>query len=303
MAEATTKAINWSEQLLRTLLFAPGNHPRKLARVATFGADAIILDLEDAVAIGQKEIARDAVRAALPSYLETVTIVRINGLATDWWAADLTAVVGPNLDAIVLPKTETPDDLQRVAAWLDDLEAQRGLAHGAIRLFPLIETAAAVARVEEIARNAPERVVTLLFGAADFTADLGIDLTGDATEILYARSRVVVAARAARLAAPIDSPYLLDLHDEAGLLADTHRSRQLGFQGRAVIYPPHVATVNQVFSSVSPEELARAQKFVEAFEAAEASGSASIQVDGKFVDYPIYRRALRTLRLQQPVDR
>lgn len=290
--------IDWSNQLLRSLLFAPGNQPRKLAKVGTFGADAIVLDLEDAVATGEKAAGRSLVRAALPTY-SAVVIVRPNGLATGLCAEDLAAVVSPALDAILLPKSESPDDLQAVDALLATLEAREGIPTGTIRILPLIETARGVSRVEEIVREAPVRVPTLAFGPADFTADLGVDLTRDGTEILYARSRIVVAARAAGLAPPIDGPFLFDLQDQDGLVADCRKARQLGFQGKIVIYPPHVAPVNDAFSEVAPEELAAARRVVEAFEAAEAAGAAAIQVDGKLVDYPIYHRARHKLRLYQ----
>jgi citrate lyase subunit beta/citryl-CoA lyase len=293
----TQSVLDWSTILLRSVLFAPGNEPRKVARVATFDADAIVLDLEDAVATTEKDAARLAVRVALPTFRGAVVMVRVNGMATGRCMDDLEAVVCPGLHAILVPKVEGPAELSEVDERLGRLEERDGLATGTIRLIPQFETALGIARVEEITRDAPARVYTLIFGLADFTVDLGIDLTADATEILYARSRVVVAARAAHLAAPIDGPYLLDLRDEAGLIRDSRRSRQLGFGGRVVIYPPQVAPVNRVFSDVSPEELAMARRIVAAFDEAEAAGSAAIQVDGRFVDYPIYRRAQHKLRL------
>jgi citrate lyase subunit beta/citryl-CoA lyase len=289
--------VDWSEILLRSVLFAPGNHPRKVARVADFGADAIVLDLEDAVAVGEKPAARAAVQAALPSYRQTIVLARVNGVVTPWFADDLAAVTGPATAGILVPKVDDPAMLIEVDRRLAVHEASRGLPVGGIRLIPLVETARGVARVEAIAFQAPARVYTLMFGMADFTADLGIDLTADATEILYARSRVVVAARAAGLAAPLDGPYMLDLQDRDGLLADSRRGRQLGFQGRGVIYPPHVPLVNQVYSFIPPAELALARQIVDAFTAAEAAGSAAIRIGNLFVDYPIYRRAQRTLRL------
>lgn len=291
--------IDWSRQLLRTLLFAPGSQPRKLAKVASFGADAIVLDLEDAVAETQKDAAREAVRLALPTYQDTLVMVRVNGLTAGRCQEDLRQVVCPSLHAMLLPKVDGPAALREVDELLTALEGREGIAPGTIRLFPLIETARGVARAEEIALEAPRRVHTLIFGLADFTTDLGVDLTPDATEILYARSRVVVAARAAELAPPIDGPYLLDLRDRDGLIADSVRARKLGFQGRVVIYPPQVEPTNFAYSFVPPAELESARKIARAFEEAEAAGSASIQVDGVFVDYPIYRRALHKLRLYE----
>jgi citrate lyase subunit beta/citryl-CoA lyase len=181
---------------------------------------------------------------------------------------------------------------------LTELERARGLEAGRIRILPLIETAIGLVRCEEIAMAAPPRVVTLVFGLGDFSVDIGVDLTQDAAELLYARSRLVVAARAGRLQAPIDGPYL-DLQDTEGLVANTFRSRQLGYQGRVVVYPPQVEPVQRAYSELSAEEVERTRRVVEAFEQAEADGLASIQVDGRFVDYPIYYRARHRLRLYE----
>lgn len=289
--------IDWDDQPLRALLFAPGNHPRKLAKVGTFGADAIVLDLEDAVADAEKDAARTMVRDALGTYEDpTVVIVRVNGADTGRLDDDIRAAVAPGLDCLMVPKVERPEVLPHVDEVLSALEREHGIAEGTIRLLALVETAKGIVRCEEIAAEAPERLHTLIFGLGDFTVDLGIDITADATELLYARSRVAVAARAAGLPQPLDGPYL-DLQNTDGLVADSLRSRQLGFQGRIVIYPPHVEPAQRAYSHLSDEEVEQARRVVEAFEGAEAEGSASIQVDGRFVDYPIYRRALHKLRL------
>jgi citrate lyase subunit beta / citryl-CoA lyase len=290
--------VKWSEQPLRTLLFAPGNEPRKLAKVDTFGADAIVLDLEDAVAVGEKKEARRTVREALPRYRHGAVMVRVNALSTGLCFDDLDAVVCPHLDAIILPKVESAAMLQEVDERLSVLEQREGLPTGSIRQLLLIETALGLVRVEETALHVPRRVHTLIFGQGDFTTDLGIDLTADATELLYARSRVVVAARAAGLPQPIDGPYI-NLVDRKGLIQDSLRARQLGFQGRITIYPPQVEPINWAYSWMPEDDVAMARKIITAFEEAESSGSAAIQVEGRFVDYPIYRRALHKIRLYE----
>jgi len=292
--------LDWENRPLRSLLFTPGNHPRKLAKVGTFGSDASVLDLEDAVADAEKESARATVRSALEIHRSggALVIVRVNGPHTGRLEADVAAVVREGLGGIMVPKVETPEALIDVDRLVETLERQRGLEEGQLRLLALIETARGLVRCEEIAAAAPDRVYTLIFGLGDFTVDLGIDVTPDATELLYARSRVVIAARAAGLAQPLDGPYL-DLQNIDGLVADTVRSRQLGFQGRVVIYPPQVEPVQRTYSQLSEHELELARRVVEGFESAEAQGSASIQVDGRFVDYPIYRRALHKLRLHE----
>ena len=296
--------VEWERQTLRSLLFAPGNHARRLEKVGQFGSDAIVLDLEDAVANAEKIRARALTRAALPTYHGNVAVVvRVNGIHTGLMEGDIEAVVCPELDAIMVPKVENVETLLAVDSLVARLEQERGIPKGQTRLLPLIETALGLVRCEEIALAAPKRVVTLVFGLGDFSVDIGVDLTPGATELLYGRSRVVVAARAAGLPAPIDGPYL-DIHDLDGLVENTLLSRRLGFQGRVVVYPAQVEPVQRAYSELSPEEVERARRVVEAFEEAEASGLASIQVDGRFIDYPLYYRARHRLRLhEEPVVR
>ena len=164
------------------------------------------------------------------------------------------------------------------------------MAVGRLRVLPLIETPRGLMCCESILAAAPKRVHTAVFGSGDFAGGLGVELTPDATEIFYARSRLVVAARAAGLAAPIDGPWLR-LDDLDGLESDCARSRQLGFQGRVVIHPPQVEPVRRCYAIGSREDAAWSRRVVEAFEAAERDGVASLRIDGRFVDYAIYRQA------------
>lgn len=292
-------SVEWERQPLRTLLFAPGNHPRRLERVGEFGSDVIVLDLEDAVANAEKVAARKPVRGALSTYTGAVVVaVRVNGESTGLLEGDVEAVVSPDLDCILVPKVESVETLRAVSALLDRLEREAGVPEGQIRLLPIVETARGLVRCEELALSAPDRVVTVIFGLGDFSVDIGVDLTREATELLYGRSRVVVAARAGGLPAPIDGPYL-DIHDVDGLAENSLLSRRLGFQGRVVVYPAQVEPVQRAYSELRPEELEQARRVVEAFEQAEASGLASIQVDGRFVDYPLYYRARRRLQLHE----
>ena len=290
---------DWNDRTLRSLLFTPGNHPRRLEKVGTFGSDAIVLDLEDAVADAEKDRARTMVRQAVPTYGDpTIVMVRVNGHETGRMEEDALAVVCAGVDCLMVPKVEVPETLPRMDALLYALERERGLEVGGVRLLPIVETARGLVLVDEIASAAPKRVLTLAFGLGDFSTDLQVDLTQDATELLYARQRIVVAARACRMRAPIDGPYL-DIKNLGGLEEETRLSRQLGFEGRVVVYPLQVDTVQRVYSELSDEDAERAQKIIDAFEAAEGSGSASIQVEGQFVDYPIYDRARQKLRLHQ----
>jgi citrate lyase subunit beta/citryl-CoA lyase len=218
----------------------------------------------------------------------------VNALSTGLTYGDLDAAVCPDLDAVVLPKTESPEHLRLMDSELLRLEKLRGVEPGSILLLPLVETAVAIMRAYEIASEAPTRTPRLIFGLGDFSVDIGVSLTEAGDELLYAKSKVVVASRAARLAAPLDGPFT-EIHDVEGLRANTLRSRALGFRGRVIVYPGQVETANTVYSQAPEAEIIRYRKIVQAFEEAEADGSASIQVDGTFVDYPIYRRAAEVL--------
>lgn len=279
---------------VRTLLFAPATHERRLARLPSCGADATVIDLEDAVAAEEKVGARGLVPPALAAGGPGLRCVRVNGVDTGLLFDDLTAVVGPDLDAVVVPKVDSPDLLRIIDAQLGRQEAQLGLPPGSVGLFALVETAAGVQRAGEIAHGAPDRVRQLVFGLGDFSADIGVEPSEQGLELLYARSALVVASRAAGLPAPLDGPYLR-LHDPEGLEADTRRSKALGLRGRVAIHPEQVAPVHRVISGLSDAELRRAQRVVREFERAESAGDASITVDGEFVDYPIYRHRLALL--------
>jgi citrate lyase subunit beta/citryl-CoA lyase len=290
------RPTDWAIHPLRSLLFAPGNHPRRLQKVGSFGSDVIVLDLEDAVADSEKDSAREFVRNALPSYDQTTMVtVRVNGQESGRMEDDLKAVVRPELDCVMIPKLESRDTLRAVDLLLTELERELGIREQAVRILGLIETAKGLTLCEEIAASGTRRLLTLVFGLADFSVDVGVDVTPAGTELLYARSRIVVATRAAGLGQPIEGPYL-NLEDMAGLIADCRRSRGLGFQGRVVIYPPHVAPVQRAYSHLDDDDAERCRRIVEGFEAAEAAGSASVRIEGRFVDYPIYHRAKEKLR-------
>lgn len=281
--------------LLRTVLFAPANHPRRVERLGDFNADAVVLDLEDAVADAEKVRARAAVLPALARYDGPLRCVRVNSLATGLLFGDLDAVVGPGLDVVVVPKVESSAELAFVDVHLERLEAERGLEPGVIRLLPIVESARGILRMEEIAASAGRRVITFLFGIGDYTVDLGIEPTPGAEELVYARTRFVLCCRAYGFAPPVDGPFFIDFEDEDAFVADSRRSRSLGFQGRLVLHPRQVAWANRAYAILEPDELRTVEEVVEAFEAAEREGLASIRVGRRFVDYPIYQLARRRL--------
>ena len=285
-------------QLHRTYLFAPGNHPRKVAKVFGAGADAVILDLEDAVAVAEKEATRAVVVEALQAPRTCLGYVRVNGLDTDYCYGDLQAVATAGVGGVMLPKVEAPSQLETVDWLLRQLERERGLEQGTIDLVPIIETGQGVAAVQAIA-GAKTRVRRLSFGAGDYTRDLGMVWTGAEAELAHARACIVLASRVGGLEAPIDTVFI-DIAEADNLERSAQTALSFGFQGKLCIHPKQVEPVNRVFTP-SADAVARAEKHVAAFKEAEAAGSASIQVDGYFVDYPIYEKAQRVLRIAEAV--
>jgi citrate lyase subunit beta/citryl-CoA lyase len=289
---------------LRSLLYAPGNEPRKVEKVATFGADAVILDLEDAVPVDKKIATREAVRQAIPSVKAASAgrvYVRINPIgqktdfSMDFGAGDVEAVVCAGLDGIVVPKAESGEEVTEIDKILGDRERELGIPEGSLEIVPIIETAMGLWKAYDIARSSP-RIGSLHFGGADFTRDVNIEWSRDETELMYARSQLVVASRAAGIQPPTDSVWI-NLDDDEGLAGSVQRARSMGFQGKSCIHPKQVKVVNRTFSYVSPEEVEQARKVIEAFAEAQARGSASIRVGSQFVDYPVVENAKRVLQL------
>jgi citrate lyase subunit beta/citryl-CoA lyase len=272
----------------RSLLFAPGNHARRVEKALTLPADGVILDLEDAVAISEKPGTRELVVATFARPRHGKLYVRVNAYATEWCYADIVAVARAGLDGIILPKVETPDQLRSVDWLLSALEHERALpAHG-IDLIPIIETALGMRDIAAIAASGP-RAKRLAFGAGDYTLDLGMNWTRDEAELLPARSAVVMASRAAGIEPPLDTVWA-NLRDTEGFARSAERAAALGFQGKMCIHPDQISVTNAAFSP-SEQQLAWARRVIAAFDEAEAKGLASIQLDGQFIDYPIVQRA------------
>ncbi|HEV2405966.1 MAG TPA: CoA ester lyase [Ktedonobacterales bacterium] len=283
--------------VLRSLLFAPANHSRHVEKALAGAADGAILDLEDAVAVAEKPEARHAARRALDargSQPGPRAYVRINALTTPFAYDDLRAIVGPGLDAVIVPKVESAAQIATVDWLLSQLERAANLPDRTVEIMPIIETAAGLARMAEIATASP-RLRRLNFGAGDFSLDTNMTWTVGHEGLLWARIQVVIASRAAGLEPPLDTVYA-QLDDERGLAAEAEQARRLGFQGKACIHPRQVEIVNAVFTP-SADEITRAREIVTAFERAEADGVASIRIGGQFIDYPVAERARRTLEI------
>jgi citrate lyase subunit beta/citryl-CoA lyase len=267
-----------------------------LEKATGLGADGVIFDLEDAVPAREKEGARQMLGAFLAGrgvVGEAATFVRVNGLSSGHLEADLREVVQPSLRGVCLPKASTAADIHRLSLLLKEAEQASGLPWGSVGIIPLIETAKGVINAYQIAGASP-RVLAIALGAEDLTLDLGVERSAEGLELLYSRSHLVIAARAAGIPA-IDAIYP-DLSDEEGLIREARLGRQLGFQGKLVIHPKQVDPVNAAFSP-SPEEIAQARRIVQAFQTAQSAGSGVVLLDGKMVDMPVVARARRILEV------
>lgn len=290
----------------RTFLFAPGNHPRRVEKALALGADAVILDLEDAVATADKAAARKPVAEALKGPRRCRGYVRPNAPSSPFCYRDLVETIHDKVDGVVLPKVESAADLHAIDWLLAALERERGIVEGSIDLIPMLETAAGVARVDRILQarslrpyRAPWRVKRVAFGAGDYSLDVGLVPSHEEPELANARDRVVLASRAAGMEGPLDSPWF-HLRDMEGFRRAVERSRRGGFQGRLCVHPDQVPVANELFTP-NADEVAQAERIVAAFRQAEAKGSAAIEVDGQMVDYPIVVRAQALLEAMREV--
>jgi citrate lyase subunit beta/citryl-CoA lyase len=267
----------------RSVLFVPGTSRERFPKAFASGADAVVLDLEDGVDTTRKDEARQAIGAwlAAPASGRIERLVRVNALTSTFITGDLAwlATIDGRYDGIVLPKVESPEQVARIAR-----------AISSRRVIPLLETPKGIVHATAIV-SADADIPAVLFGAEDLTAELGIPRTVEGEELVYARSRVVMAAAAAG-ADPIDAVYV-DMVRQDKLRQDAKRARALGFAGKMAIHPDQVSVINEAFSP-SANEVAAARKIVEA---ADAGGDGAFRLDGRMVDAPVIRRARRVLAL------
>ncbi len=287
-------------EFIRTALFVPGNRPDRVDKAVSTAADVVIIDLEDAVPYSQKKETRPVVQEKILDYQERPVFVRINALDTEFFEEDLNAVVVEGLACIIVPKVEAAAQIQAINQGLLKVEENKGLRPGSVSIIPLIESALAVENVFQIVsqRTDPQRLFTVAFGAADFALDMGFEITKTGEELLYPRARITVACRAAGVEPPLDTPFMIDLKDREALETDIKRACQLGFQGKLCIHPNQVDICNRLFSPTKGD-IEYAQKVIQAFDAAEADGTAAIQLEGKFIDYPVVERCRRILTISK----
>lgn len=278
------------------MLVMPANRRDMLAKAPTYGADALVFDLEDAVPVAEKQKARELAREFIEKHKADNTIyVRVNSVQTGMLRADLDAVAVDGVVTIRLAKTESTEAVRTVDAMLTEYESKRGLPPGSIELQTSLESAKGVWFAYEIASASP-RVHSVMCGTAqdgDLQADLGYTWTAEGNEVLYCRSRVMLAARAAGVERVLDGSHP-NFRDPEGLETACMAARRLGYRGKSVIHPSQIETVNRIFTPTS-KELDYYRRVIEAFDAALVRGSASTSVDGKMVDYAMVATARQVL--------
>lgn len=281
----------------RSMLFLPGNNPNMLINGNCFGADAVIFDLEDAVSPQEKDAARVLVRNTM-RYMDFTSceiIVRINSIDTDYWREDIDFILPEKPNLILLPKTSSPADIVAADEYMTEVEKKHEIETGTTGLIALIETASGVENAFQIASSS-DRVKALFLGAEDLTADLQCKRTKAGREIEYARTRLIVAARAAGIDV-YDTPFV-DVNDDEGMYNDVITAKELGFSGKASISPRHVEVINEVFSP-TPSEIDYAYEVVESIKLAKQMGKGAISLYGKMIDAPIVARAERVIAIAE----
>ena len=278
----------------RTMLYLPGNNPNMLTRGYLFGSDGVVLDLEDAVAMVEKDTARILVSKYLKQgeFGSCYVSVRINGVDTEYWKDDLAAIV-PNkrLDGIRVPKVEDAGTVKIIDEELSRLEEKNGLPVGKLTLHCLLETAHGIWNAYEISKASP-RIEAILPGGEDLRADLKTNRSDDSTELEWARRMLVFAARAAGVE-PLDTVFPR-ITDDEGLRKETEFIKQLGFSGKSIIHPNQIKIIHDIFTPTEAE-IAKAQKIIAAAKEAAERGQGAVTVDGKMVDIPVVKRAEYTL--------
>lgn len=293
--------MNKDKLILRSMLYVPSNSWRMINSAITEGEDAVILDLEDACPLAEKEtgrvFSRDAVKMIKKANIDF--FVRVNSLDTGFTAEDLSYVVIKGLDGIVLPKAESNNDIQKLDQLLEEEEEKKGLEPSSISIIPLIETPKGVLATSEIIL-ASNRVIAVSFGAGDYSREIGAGmgvtrLTADEYSLMafYPRCQIALAARSAGVLA-IDSPYFGYVIDIDGLIEETKKVKLMGFTGKQLTHPRHVNPVNQVFSP-SKDEIDFAEQVNEAFEEAQTKGIGATTIGGRMIDYGSYKRAAALL--------
>lgn len=277
----------------RALLYMPGDDRRKIEKAATLGVDCICMDMEDGVAITRKAEARAVIAEAMKDleFGNSERCIRINSFGSGFEKFDLAAAVATNPDTIVVPKVETAEQVRSISEYIETYELSSKMKVGSIGLLVGVETAKGILNLKEIA-GSDKRLEAVIFGAEDFAASVGATRTREATEVLYARSAVVIACAANDLQA-IDMVFI-DFRDIEGLRLEAEQGARLGFSGKQIIHPNQVTAVQEAFTP-SPEAIEYAQRVVNSFAASQKEGKGAFALDGKMIDMPLLKNAQKVL--------
>jgi len=279
----------------RTMLYIPGNNPAMLLQGGVYGADGLLLDLEDAVALNQKDAARILVRNLIKTnnFYGCEVTVRLNHLDTPFGMADLEEIVPLQPDAIRYPKTESVEDLKRLISIVEEIEKKHNIENPKMTIHAMIETAMGVQNVFEIAAYS-KRVDCITIGGQDLTADMNVVKTKEGRELDFARNRIVMAAKANKIDV-IDTVYA-DVDDDEGLRQETEMIKGLGYSGKAVINPRQIGIIHDVYNPTE-EEIRKAVRIIKEFKKNKEAGIGVFAIDGKMIDAPVVARAQYVLEV------
>lgn len=289
-------------KLRRSMLFVPGNNPGVIRDVHIYKPDSVMFDLEDAIAITEKDSARFLVHnmiknlADIYKELEIETVVRINGLATEFWKEDLNAVVTAGVEVVRIPMTESSEDVMAVDAEIERIEKECGREVGSTKIMVAVETALGVMNSFAIAKAPTKRLIAMALSGEDFVTSMKTTRTPEGDELYVARGMIAMAARACGLEV-LDTVYA-DVNNDEGFLKEANLIKRMGFGGKSLIHPRQVELIHDVYTPTE-KEIAKAQKIVDATAEALKQNLGVFTVDGKMVDKPIIERAQRVLQLAE----
>ena len=289
-------------KLRRSMLFVPGNNPGIIRDVHIYKPDSVMFDLEDAIAITEKDSARFLVHNMLKNLgnyykeLGIETVVRINGLATEFWQDDIKAVVTGGVEVIRIPMTESVEDVMAVDAEIEKVEREAGMEVGSTKIMVAIETALGVMNSFAIAKSPTKRLIGMALSGEDFVTSMKTTRTPEGDELYVARGMIAMAGRACGLEV-LDTVYA-DVNNDEGFLKEANLIKRMGFGGKSLIHPRQVELIHDVYTPTEVE-ITKARKIVEATEEALKQNLGVFTVDGKMVDKPIIERAQRVLQLAE----
>lgn len=284
--------------LYRTLFFVPGNSPQKLVKAEIYGADCIIFDLEDSVSVYEKDSARNLVAEFLQEHRPDCRIgIRINASDSQFYEADVKAMVPLQPDFLRLPKSESAEQIQTLDRLIGQYEKEVGLVEGTVKIVATIETALGVYQAYQIATASP-RMLGIGLGAEDYRVDMNIKREEDGSEIAFARNFISLAAHAAHIM-PLDYVYS-NVKNELGFRADVMMGKKFGYRSKSVIHPNQIAVVHECYNPTN-EEIGYAKQVMQAYKEAMAKGDGVTSLNGKMIDAPIVEKAKQTLMYAEVV--